>query len=580
MIIESDFETVSAAGSRPAAFFCIIMGAARKRLSLPDRNFSSCKTGSPRWQVSFLMMDDGRASGDPAVPGHSKNLLGSIISCRLQSRLSGRNLIADKRRKGKFSMQKKAFLVSFILLIIIGCLLLWQWILFSNKEAGNGIHNSESVSQKIDISVKSGQLTVKQKIAGLSKGKEYEIRIPPVAEQFSGLPAASKMTVNPDGSKSGTFRAESETLAVNYEIPFVKNRPSLWGDWLCEIKNATVTGTTIEVIDLQKGKGTWVAGIPLTTVQELEHFDHYFYRGRAEKPALYWHPVLLKKVTVAEDKLTVYYEGDRQPEAGRFSKLESLTDFPYVSLILTDHLAETEAAGIMIFRESGGKSDEWLWKLTHRYFLAKLKERSGDREWAADVLTSLFTGIKGEGKFAEEAIQELENNFSEKELHKFINKAAAEKEHLSAEKLDRYLSEIKGKKTDFFALNRGTSSQVTPLYFYEARDIYVNEKLQKEIKVVYKDGERFYSVKETFAALSYDVEIVGDGKTLLLSKDTRNYRFYAGENIFILNEEHYGLLEQPLLMIGERMFIKEKWLKKIFDCLINEEESKLEIFSL
>ena len=164
----------------------------------------------------------------------------------------------------------------------------------------------------------------------------------------------------------------------------------------------------------------------------------------------------------------------------------------------------------MIFRESGGKSDEWLWKLTHRYFLAKLKERSGDWEWAADVLTSLFTGIKGEGKFAEEAIQELENNFSEKELHKFINKAAAEKEHLSAEKLDRFLSEIKGKKTDFFALNRGTSSQVTPLYFYEARDIYVNENCKKGglcIKM-----ERFYSVKETFATLSYVSRLLGTEK--------------------------------------------------------------------
>lgn len=477
-------------------------------------------------------------------------------------------------------MQRKEVMVSVILLIIIGCILLWQWLLYiNNKEIENDVENGK-VSQEIEINVKNKYLAVTQKIVGLSRGKKYEIRIPPVAENMTGLPDENKMSANQDGSRSGTFHAESDTLTVRYEIPFAKNEgPVLLSDWLVEMKNVTVSGTSIEVIDPQKGKGTWVAGLPLTTLQELEHIDHYFFLGGTKKPALYWHPEVLKKLTVAEEKLAIFYEGDRKPETALLKKVENLSNFAYVSLVLTNRFAETEAGGIVIYPEGGEESGDWLWKLANQYFQAKLEAPSENREWAADVLTSLFTGIKAEGEKAAGVLRELEGDFSENELQQFIYMATREKKDLTFGHLDICLSEIKGRKTDFFALNGQSSSKLIPLYFYETRDIYVNGDLKEEIKVVYKEGERFFSAKETFAALSYNVNIVENGKTLLLSKGTRNYRFYVDENIFILNEEHFGLLEQPLRMIDGELFIKEKWLIKIFHCSINDEETHLEIFS-
>ncbi len=76
------------------------------------------------------------------------------------------------------------------------------------------------------------------------------------------------------------------------------------------------------------------------------------------------------------------------------------------------------------------------------------------------------------------------------------------------------------------------------------------------------------------------MRILADGKTVLLTRDSTNYRFYTDQNIFIFDEEDYGLLERPLRVLHDEIFIKEKWLKTIFSVVIIEEESKLEIIQI
>lgn len=476
-------------------------------------------------------------------------------------------------------MLKKASIVSSVLLILIGIILVWQWKNYSNKILETTGQQKGKPVQEIEVSVEADRLHITQKIAGLPPERKHEIFLPSLAREPS-CTISSKTGCSVKDEKLQTYYAKGDSITLKYEIPFIKgNQPVLFREWTGQIKGVSISDSSIEVADQEKGKGTWVAGIPLMTVQEFKHIDYYLFRGGNGNPALYWHPSPLNEHIVYDGKLTIFYEGSG-PDSVDFPSIEKLNNFTYTSLILTDQFKETGVRGVLTVGSNFSDRENLEWKVVHHYFTCKFPGSATENEWVADVLTTLFLNRAPENEKVSHVILELNKGFTKEELNQFLSAVISEEKPLSTEILDRFLGEIKGAGTRFFTMNKQETATFFPLCFYDHRSIYVEGKLQKDLEVIYFEEERYFPVLETFKALSYDVRILADGKTVLLTRDSTNYRFYTDQNIFIFDEEDYGLLERPLRVLHDEIFIKEKWLKTIFSVVIIEEESKLEIIQI
>lgn len=475
-------------------------------------------------------------------------------------------------------MLKRAFFISSVLIIVIGGVLLWQWKIYSNQIDGSMVKSPGNTRQKISIEVKDKFLQVTQRIEGLEAGQGYHILMPDYVQEWNCITKSEK-SCSFENEASNRFLADGGSFTFVYNIPSGRgDQPFLLNDWAGRIKDASIAITRIEIADLAKRKGTWIAGAPLKGVQELQHIDYYVFEGEGSTPSLYWHPSPLTQESIHNGKLSLYYENNK-PNSLSFPNIDRLVNFPYTSIVLTNQLPEIEGRGLMIADSSNIAIGELERKLTDYYFLSKFENLPVKERWLIDVISSLFLDKGGKSEKGDQLIRELKSYLNDKEVKEFIHLIMEEEGIFSVEKLDELIGEVVGKGTRFFALNKDESLPSTPLYFFDSRKVYVEEKLQKDIEVLYFAEERYYPATETFEALEYNVKVLSDKKTLLLSKDSNTYRFYEDQNIFIYNEEDYGLLERPLRAINGEIFIKEKWLTNLFHVLIYEDAETLKLIT-
>jgi pantothenate kinase len=85
--------------------------------------------------------------------------------------------------------------------------------------------------------------------------------------------------------------------------------------------------------------------------------------------------------------------------------------------------------------------------------------------------------------------------------------------------------------------------------------------------------QKLFPFVETLSSLGFQVKVLSDNETLLLTKGLNSYRFFVNQNIFIYNEEDYGLLENPLTKINHTIYIDYQWLTSLFNIQIDEDEN-------
>lgn len=472
-------------------------------------------------------------------------------------------------------MLKRAFLITSTLLIVIGSLLLWQWISYSNRIDDSIKESLENATQKISIEVEDSFLEVTQRIEGLESGKEYRVLAPPNAKEWSCMTVSEKSDSAEDGG-SNRFLAKDGSLTFLYRIPTGRDdHPFLLNDWAGTIGDVSLIKTSIEIADLAKRQGTWIAGAPLKGVQELQHINYYVFEGEGITPSLYWHPYPLTQESTHNGKLSFFYEGKKSISLS-LPNIERLVDVSYAAIVLTNQLPEASGSGLMVI-DSSTVAKELERKLVDYYFYGKFENLPVKERWLIDVLSSLLLGEDSKHEKGDQLIHELKRVFTNEEVKEFVDLIIHDNGVLSVEKLDEIIGKIRGKNTRFFALNKDVSRPFISLYFFDPRSVYVEGKWQKDIEVLYFAEERYFPAIETFEALEYNVKVLSDKKTLLLSKKSNTYRFYEDQNIFIYNEEDYGLLERPLRVFNGEIYVKEKWLITLFHVLIHEDTDMIKL---
>lgn len=480
--------------------------------------------------------------------------------------------VKDIKVRG-IQMWRTASLLFVALTIAIGGMLSMQWKAYSKQDSKIEGH-SEKAIQELTIQSSEKDLHISQRITGLSKEKEYKVTIPNQLFHWTCVKDNGDLCESKDDNPQ-TFLPDKNTLVFQYTIPIQKEDASFFlTEWTTGIPEVTIKTTDIEIIDTFRRKGTWIAGAPLKGLKELDLIDYYFFTGIGDAPSLYWQPSSLHK-NQESNQIAYFSEQVGEKNGVQFEEMKNLKGFPYLSVVFTDQFNEQSSKGILI--TSPDNKEDIKRKLINQYYETKFKEILNEDKWLLDVFTSYTAKLEPETEKGSAILKELNKKLSAEEMEHLFNRVNNELTEITAAKLDGFIYDLKGLSTRFFTLNKSDSVSFTPFYYYDSRRIIINEKEKSDIEAIYKENTILYPFLETIRGMGFEVTMLPDQEAILVIKDNNSYRFYLNRNIFIYNEEDYGLLENPLTNLNGKYYISKEWLEQLFKVSIDEREKDIRI---
>lgn len=468
-------------------------------------------------------------------------------------------------------MWKLSFTLLVFLNLIIGGMLFWQWNAFTHYNEETINKEIETAVQKISVESKGEVLEVTQNVNGLSTGKEYGLEVPELVTEWNCLKEDDTICDSVDENPF-SFAAENSSIRIQFSLPLKNDEAFLLNDWIIGIPGVNISNTTIEIIDSTKREGTWVAGFPFKGHSKQELIDYYVFEGEGSVGSLYWQAAPLQ--SIKGEKSLQYFIKDQTPPLDLSLKdLKEIPNFKGSSVIFTEEYMETNGIGLMVAKPN--IEPEVLEKrIIYNHFLGLASGLPIEERWLIDVLISLITGLDGNVPKGNIILGELRNNLSEEEINQFMSRVF-EQQQITPQRLDEILGTLKEKKTHFFTLNKNEETKLVPLYFYDNRKIIIQDKLYKDIEILLINNEQLLPFVETMSALGFDVKLLSDEETLLLNKGQNSYRFYVNQNIFIYNQEDYGLLENPLKTIDGKIYMDVDWLKSLLKVTVVETNEEI-----
>ncbi|WNS77058.1 stalk domain-containing protein [Bacillus sp. DTU_2020_1000418_1_SI_GHA_SEK_038] len=468
-------------------------------------------------------------------------------------------------------MWKTFVLISIVLTTVIGGMLFWQWKAYS-KENESTIQTSENAAQEITVKSSERELLITQKVTGLTAGKEYKVDKPESLFRWSCINIRNNPCESSDENALKLIPEQNE-LVFEYMIPIKKDSKAfLLEDWTISLPEIAVTRSSVIIVDSVKSGGAWVAGAKLKGFKEMDLIDYYYFEGNGGAPAVYWQYEPLQ-ATESKNELFTYF-GSREINKLLISEFQGLKDFPYVSVIFTDQMKEQTSNGLLISKP-GIKEDDFKLKMFNYFYEKKFRNLPMDKQWVIDALASYSAKLPASTEKGNVVLHEMKIKLTEEELGAFLNTINTSSEPLTIQKLDQFVSEIRGLSTRFFTLNEGKMDSLVPLYFYDPRKVAINGNTITGLEIIFEEGKSMFPFIETMKALDYGVEILADKETILLRKESNTYRFFLNRNIFIYNEDDYGLLEKPLAIINGNIYMSGQWIETLFKVEIEEEDDEI-----
>ncbi|MGS2776729.1 stalk domain-containing protein [Robertmurraya sp. GLU-23] len=466
-------------------------------------------------------------------------------------------------------MWKIPFTFFIILSAVISGLLLWQWDAYSKEMEQPA--DTELANQKISIKTETDMLIITQKLSGLTGNKEIPFALPSEVINWKCLLEDGSECEKQQESVTSIKPDNKGNIQIQFTLPIKANEKAfLFNQWLASFSNVQVTDTKVELIDSTKRNGTWVMGIPLIGNKKLDLIDYYVFEGQLANPSLYWQAGSLLQEKV-DTKLRIYSEQDGNLDQ-TYTSLQQISNRPHITVVITNQLQEGNGNGMIISRPDI-KPEMLEKKLLYSLLKLKFDNLPIEQSWLIDLHVSMLLNSESQISKSNQIIQELKLKLTEAELESYLQVFLSEEIFYTPQKLDEILASVTGKPTTFFDDNKKEDMNLIPLYFLEKRSISVKGKIQKDLHIIYMGDQKLFPFVETLSSLGFQVKVLSDHETLLLTKGLNSYRFYVNQNIFIYNEEDYGLLENPLTKINQTIYINYQWLTSLFNIQIEEDEN-------
>lgn len=453
-------------------------------------------------------------------------------------------------------MYRKPIILLFFLLTITSGLLLWQWRSYSEDK------KFAQVRQHIIIETAERELKITQTITGLIKDKEYQLVRPDKLFRWQ----CGCTSYDPDSNTILTAKGE---VRFTFVIPIPDETAFLLTDWTANLQDVKIMETAIDIAEKGKRGSTWIAGIPQIGYEQLSFIDFYSFKGIGGTPSLYWQhdPLELKSLNKS---LFIFADPTLAMNAD-FKSFTGIKPNEYLAVIFTDAVIPMMGQGVKVV-SPGSRFEIIEREIIYSYYEEKLKQLDNQEYWIVDFLTALTAGTTPMVKKSEKMLAELSQHLAEDERRLFVHAVQQKKNLINFEMLDQILGDIKGLKTSFFSINKDEESEFISLLFMDARKFIINGNTTN-IKIVYSDDKVLFPFIETLEAMGFEVKT--EDSTFYAKNKNEQYTFYLDRPIFQMNGVDFGMLENPLYVENNHVYIKSKLLQTIFQVTIKENQQAI-----
>jgi hypothetical protein len=468
-------------------------------------------------------------------------------------------------------MWKGLFLSFLALGTVISAMLFWQWNAYSKQSEPSEV--KETAQQELTIETKQDQLLVTQTIKGLSQGKEY--RTARTEKQFRWeCPGIEGKGCSSSDEDPSTFISEDGSLTFEYIIPVGASPAAfLLTDWTTMVPDVQIDDTLTVIVDSSRRSGTWAAGGRPEGYKQGELIDYYVFEREGDAPAVFWQAEKLNTLEAAGN-VTFLSAEKENGLAIDAEKAEKIADLPFLTLIQTGSYKEAAGSGLMIINP-GADQNELMAKILSHALKEKFSGTPSGETWLLELAASAALSQEPDSEKAKSLLAGLKEVLGEEGMELFYS-YVKNSDSLNAEQLDRFLVSELGKETRYFTLNKDEKAPYIPFYFADERKIDVDGTVSG-LEAIGLDGKTYFPFIKTAGLLGFKAEKVSAKEILLQGAGNNSYRFYLDKNIFIYNEEDYGLLENPLVTVGSELFMDRHWLEAIFKIKVTEEEHRISI---
>ncbi|WP_174733813.1 stalk domain-containing protein [Mesobacillus harenae] len=466
-------------------------------------------------------------------------------------------------------MRKMLFFIFPVLLSIFGLILIYQWQGFTQQSEGSSSFPDQA-EQAITINAYSNKLKITQEIQGLSKMKEYKLLVPKSLSDFTcNTGEANPCKVN--GLNPDTFLTDTGTFNLTYTILINKDSNSLFlPQWSVSFPGLSDSKTTLEMIDYDKGNGTWAAGIPVKGFKEEELINYYVFEGNNEDPALYWQSAPIINISVKQG-ISIFAPKLYEEKAASY---DPTTVAGKWTIVFTESGFETVGGG-MIVTGVNTKTEELNNKLVQTFISGRFTGQEDERLLWQDVMESLILDKESDSKKGQKMVEEIQRAITPSQFEELKKLILQETEKLTFRKADEILSAVLGKETRFLNMN-SQQQEFVPLFFIDQRDIVINgNKADIEI-IIYKD-KLLFPLKTVLQNIGYKVTEFPEEREISIGSKGKEYLFYLDKNIFHLNNEKFGFFKSPFIEVNGLVYMETHALNSIFHLFITTEEKEIVI---
>ncbi|MEK4522719.1 hypothetical protein MKX96_13930 [Psychrobacillus sp. FSL W7-1493] len=462
-------------------------------------------------------------------------------------------------------------IVGFIsmLLVVTNCvLLLFQYEVYSSN-IDEEVQDF-SYEQEVDVQLFENSIQVNHHFFNLPKEK-VSILWPIASENRSCLNIAGDSCKRSTEDLSSFLEGENSSQSVSYTFPLPNGLKEgvVLSDFLLKLENGDVTYTTLHITDSLKRGGMWVSGLPKIGNSSLDLIDYSLSIGEGTVQELYWQQEALP-IQYQNDHYSVY---SKEPVAAGLQKLLDELQLPntrHSSILVEDNTNKVNASNILFL------GNEDLPSIQRDIAVKNIQDGYNlpiENLLLAEVVSSFLMESPVGAEKSIWMYETLTSYLTNSQLLEWKSLLENQKE-LSAEKLDKLLSSLLDSKTSFFEWN-DLQKDKFPLLFEDSRPVYINDGIQKDIDVLFKDGKVLYAAEPLFDVLGYTYDDTDKG--LYVQNETRAFRFPIQEPFYVYNQKRYDAMSEPFEKIGSKFYIEETWMIRLFLLNIDKEDGRIHL---
>lgn len=456
-----------------------------------------------------------------------------------------------------------------ILIMIIGSVLFYQYQAYSVQLQSED--DAFSYSQEIEINVEDERLEIHHHYKNLPN-RRISINWPKQIDQPGCLDEAKTNCSRLSKDLKRFDRGDGEEQSISYEYPLEGGlKPAqLFKDLFVMLKNGQVSHSTVHIKTKPNVTGEWVTGLPLVGEQQ-SLVNYTMFSGDGPVSELYYQQEGLQLQEHTE-MYSIYSNSPIPKELIDLLNEISSIHKEHIAIVHNQNIQSHQGERIIFTKELSIESlqeDIILTKLHTKYQFKQLPK------WVSEVIASFLTDSTIGGEKARQMTTTLRNHMSSEMQKQWKQKLIElEGKEITGKLLDEQLSNVFGKQIEYFTVNLQTD-ELKSFYFVDHRKVFVNSTYNKELKVIFYEGEVLYSADELLTSLGYEVQFGKNG--YYVNNEIRQYRFPMGYGFYVYNQRRYNTVSDPFKMIDERLYIEESWLQKLFFVEMEKEENTISI---